>query len=273
MPVAEQLDASKAPSFLLSKWYLDCVADNGDSVIVYVAELRWNSWRTRYASTLRFFGDKTESASSIRKCSLPESNREQIILGLPHLGVEGRWNRIAAPIQRTIFENANGAVRWHCLQPGSQVHLCLDRSTKMSGLGYAELLEISIPPWRLPLSELHWGRFVSESDTLVWIDWRGPYCHRLAVHNGSEREIAVITTEEIRSADSRTHLTFDRGLVLRSGTLGATVFPALARLAQAIPVKMLGVHERKWRSRGVLRTEGRTAEAWAIHEVVKWGGE
>jgi hypothetical protein len=93
------------------------------------------------------------------------------------------------------------------------------------------------------------------------------------VHNGSEREVAVINTEEIRSADTGIQLTFDRSLVLRSGTLGETVFPTLARLARAIPVKMLGVHERKWRSRGVLRTEGRTAEAWAIHEVVKWGGE
>jgi hypothetical protein len=273
MPAAEQLNRGKTPRFLLSKWYLDCVADNGDGVVVYVAELRWSSWRTRYASTLRFFGDKTESASSIRKCVLPESSRDQITLSLPHLGIEGSWKGFAAPIERTIFERSDGAVRWHCLQPGSQVQLSLDRSLKMSGLGYAELVEISIPPWRLPLSELHWGRFVSESDTVVWIDWRGTHCHRLAVHNDSEREIAAITTEEVRSADSETHLTFDRGLVLRSGTLGETVFPTLARLARAIPAKMLGVHERKWRSRGVLRTEGRTAEAWAIHEVVKWGGE
>jgi hypothetical protein len=143
----------------------------------------------------------------------------------------------------------------------------------MTGLGYAELLEISIPPWNLPLSELHWGRFVSESETVVWIDWRGPYSHRLLVHNGSEREIALITTEEVRSVDSSTLLTLDRRLVLRSGTLGETVFPKLAGLAKAIPMKMLGIHERKWRSRGVLRAQQRTTEAWAIHEVVKWGGE
>ncbi len=273
MPVKEQPNPGKAPSFLLSKWYLDCVTDNGDGIIVYVAELRWNSWRTRYASTLRFFGDKMQSASSIRKCSLPESSLDQITLSLPHLGVEGYWKGFTAPIQRTILKNSDGAVIWNCLQPGSQVHVSLDRSIKMSGLGYAELLEISIPPWSLPLSELHWGRFVSENDMLVWIDWRGPYSYHLAVHNGSEREIAVITTEEIRSADSGKQLTLDRSLVLRSGTLGETVFPTWERLARAIPVKMLGVYERKWRSRGVLLTQGRTSEAWVIHEVVKFGGE
>lgn len=273
MPFPRKLNHDKPPSFLLSKWYLDCVADNGDGVIIYVAELRWKSWRTRYASTLRFFGDKTESASSIRECTLPDQSSEQISLSLPHLGVKGTWNGIATPIQRTIFENSDGAVRWNCLQPGSQVDLALDRSIQMTGLGYAELLEISIPPWNLPLSELHWGRFVSQNETLVWIDWRGPYSHRLVVHNGTEREIALITTEEVRSADSSTRLTFNRRLVLRSGTLGQTVFPTLARLARAIPVKMLGIHECKWRSRGVLLDQGRTTEAWAIHEIVKWGTE
>ena len=273
MPLARQLNHDRPPSFLLSKWYLDCIADNGDGVIIYVAELRWSSWRTRYASTLRFFGDKTESASSIRECSLPEPSREQISLSLPHLGVEGSWKGFVAPIQRTILENSDGAVRWNCLQPGSQVHLSLGRAVEMTGLGYAELLEISIPPWNLPLRELHWGRFVSEHETLVWIDWRGSYSHRLVVHNGAEREIALVTPEEVSSADSSTQLKFDHRLVLRSGTLGETVFPTLARLARSIPVKMLGIHERKWRSRGVLLDQGRTTEAWAIHEVVKWGAE
>lgn len=273
MSAAKQPNAGKAPSFLLSKWYLDCVADDGNGVIIYVAELRWNSWRTRYASTLRFSGDTAKSASSLRECSLPESRDGQISLNLPHLGIEGNWKEFAAPIQRTILENSGGAVRWNCLQPGSHVNLTLDRTIKMTGLGYAELLEISIPPWNLPLSELHWGRFVSERETLVWIDWRGSYSHRLVVHNGTEREIALITTEEVRSADSGTRLTFDRRLVLRSGTLGETVFPTLARLATAIPVKMLSICERKWRSRGVLLDQGRTTEAWVIHEVVKWGAE
>jgi len=258
-------------SFLLSKWYLDCIADNGDGVIVYVAELRWKSWQVRYASTLRFFQDKVESAASIRKCSLPESAPGQVRLNLPHLGIEGTWKGFADPIERTIFENRNGTIVWTCLQPASHVELSVDGSKKVAGLGYAELVKISIPPWNLPLSELHWGRFISESDSLVWIDWRGNHSYRLVVHNGTERETALISPEEIRSADSRLKLTLDRGLVLRSGILGDTVFPAIASLAGALPAKMLGVHESKWRSKGVFRDAERSADAWAIHEVVKWG--
>jgi len=261
----------KVSSFLLSKWYLDCIADNGDGVIVYVAELRWKSWRMRYASTLRFFRDKVESASSIRDFSPPESAGDQVSLSLPHLGIEGTWKGFRAPIQRTIFEDRSGAILWNCLQPGSQVEMVLDGSQTITGLGYAELLQISIPPWTLPLSELHWGRFVSESDTLVWIDWRGNHSCRLVVHNGAERETSLISPEEIRSADSRLRLTLDCGLVLRSGVLGDTVFPAIAHLARALPEKMLGVHESKWRSKGVFRDAERSVDAWAIHEVVKWG--
>jgi hypothetical protein len=53
--------------------------------------------------------------------------------------------------------------------------------------------------------------------------------------------------------------------------LGDTVFPAIAHLARDLPEKMLGVHESKWRSKGVFRDAERSVDAWAIHEVVKWG--
>ena len=41
------------------------------------------------------------------------------------------------------------------------------------GTGYAERLELSIRPWRLPIRELRWGRFVSEGASMAWIDWQG----------------------------------------------------------------------------------------------------
>ena len=39
-------------SFLLTKWYLDCVAESGDAVILYVADLRWNALTVHYGSLL-----------------------------------------------------------------------------------------------------------------------------------------------------------------------------------------------------------------------------
>jgi hypothetical protein len=264
---------AKSSSFLLSKWYLDCIAENGDGVIVYVADLRWKAWRMQYASTLRFSGQKVESATSIRKCSLPEFANGQIVVKLPHVAMEGVWSGFAAPIERTIFKTSAGAVRWNCLQPASRVKLVLDRSREMTGLGYAECLEISIPPWKLPLGELHWGRFVTESDSLVWIDWRGAYSRRILVHNGAELEPGVVTDGAVSSLDSHVRLALDRGLVLRSGILGDTVFSGIARLARILPISMLSLRESKWRSWGTLISAERTVSGWAIHEIVRWKEE
>lgn len=266
MPPADNSDI--ASRFSLAKWYLDCVADNGDGLIVYAADLNWKSWRIRYGNTLRISGEKVETRSSLRRFSLPESIANQITLKLPHLGVDGAWTSLTPPVERTIFENSGGAIRWHCLQPGSRV--TLERSTNIAGFGYAELLEVSISPWSLPIRELRWGRFVSEKESVVWIDWRGSYCFRLLLHNGAEQDVGEISDQRIVTSDSHLQLSFDRGLVLRSGFLGKTVLPAIGRLARALPVKMLNVQEIKWRSRSTLRIGDRVTQGWSIHEVVTW---
>ena len=152
----------------------------------------------------------------------------------------------------------------------AQVDLLLQGKTRMTGLGYAECLTLSVLPWKLPLEELHWGRFLSEQDALVWIDWRGPQPWRTLIHNSEEHEIQSLTESEILFAPSGTSLELDRGLVLRSGQLGQTVFAGVSHLAKLLPHNMLSVEECKWRSRGVLQTGNSSASGWAIHEIVKW---
>jgi hypothetical protein len=260
----------QAPSFQLSKWYLDCVTDDGDGVIVYAAGLRWRRWRVHYTHLLSFLGGKVASKSSIRDSKLPESADGTITVRAPRVGLEGVWKGRAVPAERKIFSDRDGEVVWKCLQPASQVKLTVNRSAVLTGLGYAELLRLTTAPWNLPLAELHWGRFVSENHCLVWIDWRGSYCWRQVIHNGMSREASAITEKEISFADSDGCLTLDRGLVLRAGVLGDTVLPAVRHLANTLPDSLFGVHECKWRSRAVLRTDSRTEEGWAIHEVVRW---
>jgi hypothetical protein len=53
-------------SFLFTKWYLDCVAENGDAVILYVADLRWNALTVHYGSLLTVLGGRIDSVSSLR---------------------------------------------------------------------------------------------------------------------------------------------------------------------------------------------------------------
>ena len=261
---------SKESSFLLTKWYLDCVAENGDAAVVYVADLRWNKLSIHYVSLLTVFEGRVRCTSSLRRGKLPGLDRDTITLCLPHLGVEGTWRALRAPVRRTVFEDKAGGIDWHCQQPMAQVDLALQGRTPLTGLGYAECLTLSVAPWKLPLEELHWGRFLSDQHALVWIDWRGPQPWRTLIHNGDECEIQSLTESEILFAPTESRLELDRGLVLRSGQLGHTVFAGISRLAGLLPRNMLSVEEFKWRSRGVLQAANGNASGWAIHEIVKW---
>jgi hypothetical protein len=265
----ESTRLTKESSFLLTKWYLDCVAENGDAVVVYVADLRWNNLSIHYASLLTVVEGRVRCVSSLRKGRFPQLARDTITLALPHLGIAGTWHALRTPVQRAVFEGKEGCIHWHCHQPMAQVDLLLPSNTPITGLGYAECITLSVVPWKLPLEELHWGRFLSEQHALVWIDWRGPQPWRTLIHNGDEREIQSFTESEILFAPV-SRLEVDRGLVLRSGQLGHTVFAGISRLAKLLPRNMLAVEECKWRSRGVLQAACGNASGWAVHEIVKW---
>ncbi|MGH9550405.1 MAG: hypothetical protein ACRD3W_13565 [Terriglobales bacterium] len=249
---------------------MDCVAENGDAVVVYVADLRWNKLSIHYGSLLTVLQGRVRCTSSLSKAHLPSSDGDTITLALPHLGVEGSWRALRAPVRRAVFEGKEGCIDWHCHQPMALADLLLQGETRITGLGYAECLTISVVPWKLPPEELHWGRFLSEQDALVWIDWRGPQPWRTLIHNGDEREIESLTESEIRFAPAGTSLELDRALVLRSGRLGQTVFAGISRLAKLLPRNMLSVEECKWLSRGMLQAGNSNASGWAIHEIVQW---
>jgi hypothetical protein len=256
--------------FLLTKWYLDCVADNGDAAILYSADLHWNALSFHYGSLLTVLDGKVGSASSVRGSAAPTLNDGMIAVQHQSLGVEGTWQALRDPIRRTVFETADGAVDWHCLQPMSKVDLLLPRNTRLQGIGYAEYLTLSVLPWHLPMTSLLWGRYLSQQDAIVWIDWHGSPPYRSVIHNGEEQFAESITESEVTFAGTGGRLELDCGLVLRDGRLGETIFPGISRLAALLPRSMLAVHERKWRSRGVFRTAAGQSSGWAIHEVVKW---
>jgi hypothetical protein len=255
-------------SFLLTKWYLDCVAENGDVVILYVADLRWNTLSLRYGSLLTVLDGKVGSASSLHGIVPPKRDDRIIVVKHPGLNVEGTWEALRTPIRRTVFQNPQGEIDWHCWQPMSRVDLRLLRKIGIQGLGYAECLTVSVVPWQLPLTQLNWGRFLSPNDAVVWIDWQGGERFQSVLHNGEEYHADSITESEIVFGGKRIDL--DCGLVVRQGRLGETVFRGISRLAGLLPRSMLSVSECKWRSRGVLQTAAGQSSGWTIHEVVKW---
>jgi hypothetical protein len=182
---------------------------------------------------------------------------------------------VAQPIRRVLLSTDTGNVEWNCLQPTAAAEIDLGNGRRIAGLGYVEHVTLSIPPWRLPIDELRWGRFLSAKEALVWVDWRGEKPLHLIFHNGKELETTEITDRGIEARGLT--LSLVEKVVIREGPLVTTVLSAIPGIQQLFPVRILGSHECKWLSRGVLKKKWATDSIrakdmvttdWAIHEVV-----
>ena len=157
--------------FTLSKWYMDCVTDEGDAAIVYSAKIDWRGVHLHLCSVLSGTGGNFRTHTSISPYRV-DAVDGHIAADLGKLGVIGTWESDSLPFERVVYEQEEGNVRWNCLQPRSIARVHLGDHT-LRGLGYAESLTLSIMPWKLPLKHLPWGRFVSPQDSLAWVDWQG----------------------------------------------------------------------------------------------------
>lgn len=255
------------PALLLTKWYLDCVTENGDAVILYAGELRWRQVRVCFNSVLQKAGAVVTTHSTMRGFPLPSNCGGRITVEFPPFAVSGTWEAESAPVSRTVYECAEGTVHWNCFQPRSRVRLRVGNQT-LIGLGYAECLTLTVPPWHLPLRELRWGRFVSAQDSVAWVDWQGQFANSFAFHNGTAYSPELVS--DTRLALPGISLDLSDSVQLRGGKLRKTILPDAPALAKLLPNTLFSIEEYKWLSRGHCRTPGRTSSGWTIHEVVHW---
>ncbi len=260
------------PEFSLRKWYLDCVADNGDTCLGYSAALQWKAFSLHYSSiTTKRGNSESTTETSLGKSSIPHMSDRRIDWTSKPLKFVGTWTQMSDTIQQRLYESPEGMVTWSCVQPRSKVDISFGASGRITGLGYAELLELTIRPWQLPISELRWGRFLSERDALVWIEWRGSHPLSMVFHNGKQIQDAIITDEQIILDGSRSVLTLTEQVELREGVLVSTALSSIPGIDKVLPVRMLHTYECKWRSRGVLSTDGTfESTGWVIHEIVRF---
>lgn len=263
---------SAKPDFSLRKWYLDCVADNGDTCIGYSAALQWKAFTIHYSSITTTRGNsETKTKTSLGESSFPRMTDRRINWSSKALNLVGTWTPISKPIQQRLYDSPEGMVTWSCVQPRSKVDISIGTNEHIEGLGYAELLELTIKPWQLPIEELRWGRFLSERDALVWIEWRGPSPLSVVFHNGKQMHDASITDDQVAIDGDRTVLKLTERTELRKGVLVSTALSAIPGIESIVPARMLHTYECKWRSKGVLSTDAAfPSTGWAIHEIVRF---
>jgi hypothetical protein len=135
--------------FRLRKWYLDAVSVDGEVFVGYQARLEFRQLSVQHASFLlspqRGSG---RGASTWTRAPSPESGSSGIRWSLPRLGVRGTWTGNGASISRRLFHSNEGMVDWNCLLPAASVCLDFSDGQRLEGQGYAEVLEMTIPPWR-----------------------------------------------------------------------------------------------------------------------------
>ncbi|GEM_PF-4264148 len=164
----------------------------------------------------------------------PAVDRDRITWHSPRLGIDAELVRRAPAYEETLIDG----VRWRCEQPAADA-----RIGAMRGDGYAEVLELEIAPWEVPIDELRWGRVVDASQSMTWIEWRGPHPFKRLLIDGIRSEAALPEPAENRT--------------IRDQRLGDTIpIPGL-------PKRIADAHEQKWC--------GRVGSAWAVHEVVRFG--
>src|SRR5687767_12717424 len=181
------------PNFLISKWYMDCVADDGTAFIGYNAELQWKSLSIDYSSTLIQAGSEPAAVqTTIAGSTFPIEKDGSISWRSDRLKTSGTWTAKSAPIEQTILDGDSGSIQWRCAAPLANATVAFDDGDTVIGLGYCEHISISIPPWLMPIDELRWGRFLTQNRSLIWIDLKGRSPVTMVFHNGVRDERATV---------------------------------------------------------------------------------
>lgn len=185
-------------------------------MIFYVVKLTWHGLTTTYTSWLRY--DKTSGVrlkSRFRNVQFPERHNNLISWSDSKFGVSGTWESLAETIQTRLFDLEEGYFDWKCDQPASKVQLRINDRV-LEGRGYAEQLILTVPPWKIPMDELRWGRFGSDGINIVWIELTEKEKRQWLWLNGAKIENCIIEDDHITMPAKDLVLKLDRGVVLES---------------------------------------------------------
>jgi hypothetical protein len=255
------------PTLRLHKWYLDCTTEHGEAAIVYVGRVTLGCLPVPYFELLSVGPGGVRRWRRLSSRPRVWRDGETLRLAVPALGLLGRWEPTTAALDIPLLEAPGGTIRWRCHQPGGPSEVQLPDGRRLVGSGYAEELEMSLPPWALPFQELRWGRFTGSGRSVVWIDWRGGLERRWLFVDGEPVEAQRIEVDRVRWATGR--LDIQTGIVVREARIGRTLAGPLARL---LPRRLGQALETKWLCPARLHV-GEAAlpiHGSVIHEVVRW---
>ena len=259
-------------AFTLSKWYLDCVAPDGRVVIAYWASLGWRDLSITWQQvTLHDPGQPARRQSSLSSSPPPAIGPDAITWLAPALDCRIDVRPRQGPIRHRLLDDSTGIVEWRADAPAADVSVALSGCPPLQGTGYAERLLVTVPPWRLPIRELRWGRWIDAAvnRSVVWIDWRGESPRTWVFVDGQLAASAVVTDECVSAGTAEVAVGQRRTLDAKSFS---QIVAAIPPLQAVVPKSLLALQQTRWCSDATL-TEGDAPalDGQAIHEVVVFG--
>jgi hypothetical protein len=256
------------PSFHLMKWYLDVTTEKGECFIGYAATLRWRRISMGYKGFI-YLDSKgaVRKSNTFRSLRLPEIKDNDVVwrTSFGH----GRWQNLHNEIAEMLLNTDKGWIDWHCVGPKVKASFQMIDGKPIEGLGYVEKMELTLPPWQIPIDTLCWGRYVSESYSLIWIEWKGAIPKIRIFLNGNGFEHGIIDNRQISFGDFT--LNMETGTTLRAGSIGSTIFARFKSIMVLFPLSIFKLRENKWTGKATLLQLGKAIDnGYYIHEEVHW---
>jgi hypothetical protein len=252
--------------FELAKWYVDVVAPDGRGAIAYWVELTWHGVRGRAASLLTFGPDEpTVERTTLDAGAAPSWHGRTLDWALPSLDATILLHGRTPGAATRLLDHDGETLDWNCVAPHGPA--CIARGGRsIDGVGYAECLRTSVPPWRLPAAEVRWGRALFEDRSVVWLEWTGAAPRALILVDG--HPVPGTIHPDCIDLPRGERLLLAAPHVIRDGSVAEAVRPVRV-LWPLLPQALRETREQKWLSQARLQSgEGHEERAWAIHELV-----
>jgi hypothetical protein len=174
------------------------------------------------------------------------------------------------PIIRSLYRDSeNNELIWNCHHPKALAEICYNGNI-YNGLGYAETLFSRINPVNLPIDELRWGRFLSDSYTLIWINWKDKYPLNIIFFNGIEYNDAIFENDNLVFGNGDYKLKFSEIQAIRNGRLSG-LFSKMRILKILFNSNLLNSIEVKYKAKTILSHNSLIlSNGWSLFEIVKW---
>jgi hypothetical protein len=250
---------------------MDCIDNLGNCFIIYRAKVEFFLIRFVYSGLVFCDAEShTTEKSTLKRIKKPVTD-VTIKFSNRFLNTDVTLKRTDDPIIRLLYKDAeNNELTWNCHHPKALAEIIFNGKT-YKGFGYAETLLSEIKPWNLPIDELRWGRFLSDSYTLIWICWKGKCPINKMLLNGIEYNDAVFKDDFVIFGNGTYELKFSEIQVIRHGKLSG-LFSKMKLIKIFFNSTILNTFEIKYKAKTTLSKNSVViSNDWSLFEIVTWG--